>query len=65
MTEHLAPARLDDAALDELRRLEREMDTVLVALEPAPAYADLPADKLAKLRNAEAKLGVVMVAYDA
>ncbi|MCZ7597237.1 MAG: hypothetical protein M5U09_05075 [Gammaproteobacteria bacterium] len=41
------------------------MDTVLVALEPAPAYADLPADKIAKLRDAEAKLGVVMVAYDA
>lgn len=65
MTHAMAPAKLDDAALDELRHLEQEMGTVLVALDPAPSLAHLSEDKLERLRQAEARLGVVMVAYDA
>ncbi len=65
MTHAMAPARLDDAALDELRHLEEEMGTVLVALNPAPTLAELSDDKLERLRQAESRLGVVMVAYDA
>lgn len=65
MTHPMAPASLDDAALEEVRRLEKEMDTVLVAVDPSPRLADLSDDDLAKLRQAEQRLGVVMVAYDA
>lgn len=65
MSDNLTPAALDPSALDEIRNLEKEMGKVLVALDPAPAYADLTKEQLEKLRAAEQRLGVVMVAYDA
>jgi hypothetical protein len=65
MTTSLTPASLDENALEEIRRLEKETDTVLVALKPAPALADLDTRQLGKIRDAEKRLGVVMVAYDA
>ena len=65
MIQPMAPASLDDAALAEIRRLEKEMDTVLVALDPSPRLAALSEQDLLKLRRAEERLGVVMVAYHA
>ncbi len=64
MTQPMAPAKLDDTTLEEIRNLEKEMDTVLVALDPVPSLADLSQADLEKLRQAEQRLGVVMVAYN-
>ena len=64
MSHSLPPAQLDDDALAQIQELEHEMDTVLVALEPSPLLAELSADKLAKLKDAEERLGVVMLAYE-
>ncbi len=64
MSNNLPPASLDEATLSEIRNLEAEMGKVLVALNPAPAYAELSQDQLQKIRDAERKLGVVMVAYE-
>lgn len=64
MTHPLAPAKLDDDALKEIRALESETRTVLVALEPQPTLATLSEHDLQTIRAAEQRLGVVMVAYD-
>jgi hypothetical protein len=64
MTQNLVPAKLDDSAISEIRDLEQETNTVLVALNPAPTYAELSTEAIGKLRKVEQRLGVVMVAYN-
>ncbi|GJL82375.1 MAG: hypothetical protein DHS20C01_20090 [marine bacterium B5-7] len=64
MSASLSPAPLDTTALNEIKHLEEEIGSVVVALEPMPAYANLDNDQLQRLRETEQRLGVVMVAYD-
>jgi hypothetical protein len=59
----LRPAALDDAALDELHRLEERLGTPVVAYEAASPYAELSAEQLAEVRRTETALGVRLLAY--
>ncbi|GAA4874653.1 hypothetical protein [Actinomycetospora straminea] len=59
----LRPAALDDAALDELHRLEQRLGTPVVAYEATSPYADLSDEQLAEIQRAEAALGVRLLAF--
>jgi maleate cis-trans isomerase len=59
----LRPAALDDAALEELHRLEQRLGTPVVAYEAASPYADLSAEQLAEIQRTESALGVRLLAY--
>jgi hypothetical protein len=59
----LRPAALDEAALDDLRRLEERLGIPVVAYEAASPYADLTDAQLAEIQRAEAALGVRLLAY--
>lgn len=56
-------AHLDETALSKLQNLEKEMGTVIVALEPQYQPADLTADQVHRLQVLERELGVVLLAY--
>jgi hypothetical protein len=56
-------ADLDDARLQKVRALEKELGTYLVALEPEVQLATLNEDQVARLQIAERELGVVLLAY--
>jgi hypothetical protein len=62
-TPHLRPAQLGDAALDDVRRLEQQLGTPLVAYESETPYAALTDDQLAEIRRVESTLGVRLLAY--
>jgi|LSQX01.1.fsa_nt_gb hypothetical protein len=59
----MQPARLEEARLSRLRRLEQEMGTCLVALEPRAELADLSQEQMQQLQAGEQELGVVLLAY--
>lgn len=63
MTPDIRPAALDESTLADVRRLEQELGTTLVAYEPRSPYADLDADQVAALQRAESQLGVRLLAY--
>jgi hypothetical protein len=56
-------AHLDDARLARLQALERELGSVIVALEPAARPAALSEEQVQRLQQAEQELGVVLLAY--
>lgn len=58
------PAEISDNQLKEIRKLEQDLDKVLVAVEPEPQFAELSGEELTSLQNAEKELGVVMLAYE-
>lgn len=59
----LRPAALDDAAVDDLRRLEDRIGTTIVAYEEESPYASLSAEQLAEIQRVESTLGVRLLAY--
>lgn len=58
------PAQLDSTKLAELQNLEADLGKKLVALDTNPGYANMTPEEINKLREAERKLGVVLVAYE-
>ena len=64
MASQYKPATISDNELEQIKSLEKGLDTVIVAVEQQPSYAALSDDDLARLQKAEEKLGVVMLAYD-
>jgi hypothetical protein len=55
---------VDDNGLSEIQALEKELGDTLIAYSTAPQPANLPDEKLAKIRNLEKKLCVRLVAYE-
>lgn len=58
------PAQLDESKLGEIQKLEAELGKTIVALNTDPGYASMNPEDIQKLRDAETKLGVVLVAYE-
>ena len=56
-------AELDPARLAKVRKLEEELGTYVVALEPEFQLAELNSGQLERLATAEKELGVVLLAY--
>lgn len=59
----LRPAALDDTALDDVRRLEEQLGTPVVAYETRSPFAALSADQLEEVKRVESSLGVRLLAY--
>ena len=57
-------AQLDAAQLASLQSLEKELGSVVVAVEPEPAPAKLSPDQVQRLQAVEKQLGVVLVALE-
>ena len=51
--------------MTKLQALERELGTLIVAVEPQAEVARLSADKLKRLQEAEREMGVILLAYEA
>lgn len=64
MSDSYRPAALDPDALETLRALEQDLGKVVVALSEQPQLAELDEAQLTRVREAESRLGVVIVAYD-
>ena len=58
------PASLDDSTLEKVHQLEKEIDKVVVAYDSPAAIADLSAEDVAIIAEAEKRLGKVLVAYE-
>ncbi|MFQ5935634.1 MAG: hypothetical protein ACE5LB_04420 [Acidiferrobacterales bacterium] len=58
------PASLNKSGLDTLTTLENDLDKVVVALTADAPVAQLSDEQLNRLREAEQKLGIVLVAYE-
>jgi len=58
------PADLDDAKLKALQALELELGKTVVAVESRGEPASMTPAELDKLKQAEERLGVVLVAHD-
>ena len=56
-------ATLDAEELAKLKSLEVELESLVLALEPAVELADLSSAQLALLQSLEKELGVVLLAY--
>ncbi len=56
-------AQLDKARMDKVQDLERELGTSLVALEREFSLDELSEEQLKKLQQAEAEMGIVLLAY--
>ena len=59
----LRPAALSDEAMARIAALEDRLGRPLVAYEVESPYATLDDEQLRVLRNAEAELGVRLIAY--
>ena len=55
---------VDDNGLSEIQALEKELGDTLIAYSTPPQPANLPDEKLAKIRKLEKKLCVRLVAYE-
>jgi len=64
MASQYKPATISDNELEEIKSLEKGLEKVIVAVEKQPSFAELSDAELARLQQAEKKLGVVMLAYD-
>lgn len=59
------PAKVDRQQLSEIKALEDQLGTVVVAMDSQQhAYANLDDKQLAELQAAEKKMGVVMLAFE-
>lgn len=64
MASQYKPAAISDNELEEIKSLEKDIDKVVVAVEQPPTFAQLSEAELARVQQAEEKMGVVMLAYD-
>ena len=63
-TAYVQYPQLDHDRMQKLQTLERELGTMIVAVEPQAKVADLGSTKLQRLQQAEKELGVILLAYD-
>ncbi len=56
-------AKLDDSSLAKLKVMEKEMGTLILALEPHHPLAKLGEAQVKRLQELEKELGVVLLAY--
>ncbi len=56
-------ANLDEASLARIQKMEEQMGTLILALEPHHPLAKLDDPQLKRLRELEQELGVVLLAY--
>ena len=56
-------ANLDDASLARVQRMEEQMGTLILALEPYHPLAKLDDTQIKRLQDLEQELGVVLLAY--
>ncbi len=55
--------QLNQQQMQQLKSLENELGTVVVAVEPETQVAELPPDKLRRLQQAEREMGMILLAY--
>ena len=58
------PAELNQDDLKAIQSLEADLGKTIVALDNRLQYAKMTPEQMQKLRKAEQKLGVVLVAYE-
>jgi len=58
------PCKLDDTGLSSLQSLEKELGVVLIAINQAPAPAQLSKEQLGKLTELETQLRTTVIAYN-
>jgi hypothetical protein len=63
-TAYVRYPELDREKMQRLQSLEKELGTVIVAVEPEATVASLPPDKLKRLKEAEKEMGVILLAYN-
>ena len=56
-------ANLDEASLARIQRMEEQLDTLILALEPYHPLAKLEDAQIKRLQELEQELGVVLLAY--
>lgn len=56
-------ANLDEASLARVQELEEQFETVILAVEPRYAAAELTEDQLRGLKALEQELDVILIAY--
>lgn len=56
-------ADLDDKNISRIKRLEEDMDTIILALQAVHPFADLGDEDVERIENLERELGVVLLAY--
>jgi hypothetical protein len=56
-------ANLDEEGIKRIQQMEEAMGTLIVALEPHVPLAELSEEQLAKLKDLEDELDVVLIAY--
>ena len=57
-------ANLTESQLEQVHALEEDLDTWVVAVEPAFRFAKLSDEQIAKLQQIEEQLGVILLAYE-
>jgi len=63
MSPQMKIARLDQAAVEQIRLLEKEMGVQIMAFEPGSELAKLTDEQLARIKSLEDALGVVLLVY--
>ncbi|NLX48570.1 MAG: hypothetical protein GXY82_01590 [Methanospirillum sp.] len=59
------PAKLEQAAIEEIQDLETRLGVTLVAYEKVLPYKKLTDDGIAKLKEIEKETRAILVAYEA
>ncbi len=62
-TAYVKYPQLSQQQMQQLKSLEQELGTVVVAVEPQAQVAELPPDKLRRLQQAERDMGLILLAY--
>lgn len=62
-TRRLKIANLDDDSLKRVRSMEDALGTLILALEPHYPLAELTPEQIKALKELEAELGVILIAY--
>lgn len=62
-TRRLKIANLDDDSLKRVRSMEDALGTLILALEPHYPLAELTPEQTRALKELEAELGVILIAY--
>lgn len=55
--------QLNQQQMQQLKSLEEELGTLVIAVEPQTQVAELPPDKLNRLQQAEREMGMILLAY--
>jgi hypothetical protein len=63
MSPQMKIAQLDQAAVEKIKLLEKEMGVQIMAFEPGSDLAELTDEQLARIKSLEDALGVVLLVY--